>query len=104
MIRVIEGQTLEDDGIILHFHIKKPIYGHCVAVNETILRRCEQLNRLMEISCPGKKETLTPQEWRDKSKRISKVFKYPDNPMILWQGTIGRVIKDNKSDQLTLAL
>jgi hypothetical protein len=84
----IQGQEIEDDGLSYHIHIKKPIYGTTVALNDAIIKYARNHNRRLIVSCPKAKESVTPDEWVARSTIIKKVFRYPDNPMILWQGTI----------------
>lgn len=93
----IGGQTLDDDGQSYHVHINKPIYGTCVALNDAIIKYAKNHNRRLIISCPKAKESVTPDEWVQRSIIIKKVFRYPDNPMILWQG----IIKQTNDQQLS---
>lgn len=85
----IQGQEVVDTGEVWRIHIKKPIYGHCVAINAAVLMKAHALKRRIIVSCPGAEEETTPQEWMWKGQKIQKVFRIPDQPMTLWQAHIG---------------
>jgi len=91
----IQGQRVIDDGTSYEVYINKPIYGHCVALNEDIINHAKRHNRLLLVKCPGASQLLSPQAWIDKSKRVLKVFRRPDQPMVLYQGYIGDPQKQN---------
>lgn len=89
MIITIWGQQIEDDGTTYHIHIKKPIYGHCVALSSKIIGEAIKNHRFIEVSCPGASETINPWLWMEKSKKINKVYRDPKHPMTLYQAHIG---------------
>lgn len=89
MIINIWGQQIEDDGSIYHIHIDKPIYGTCVALSSKIIGEAIKHHREIEVSCPGASEVVSPWYWMEKSKKVSKVFRDPKHPMLLYQATIG---------------
>ena len=84
----INGQEIEEAGEYWFVHIRKPIYGTVVAINEKILAKAEKLGKHLVISTKGIEKQFTPQGWRKQSKRFEKVFNYPDNPMVIWQGDV----------------
>lgn len=102
MTRKISGQMVDDDGVCYHVHIKKPIYGQCVAISDAIIKEAETHHRLLLLTCPGAQETISPADWMRKSKVLRKVFRYPDNPMVLWIGTIGKLPDEKRVEQLSL--
>jgi hypothetical protein len=85
----IQGQAVNDDGEVYEIYIHKPIYGHCVALNSDIIKLAKLHLRSLLVKCPGASEKIAPDDWVSKSKRIEKVFRRPDQPMILYQGHIG---------------
>lgn len=88
----IGGQTIDDDGEMYHIRINKPIYNTVVSINKAILMTAVKNKRLLKISTNHNgeeySEIVSPWGWIGRSKRIEKVFKYPDNPMILFQGKV----------------
>jgi len=85
----IQGQTVIDDGTSYEIFINKPIYGHCVALNSDIIKAATRNHRLLLVKCPEASELLEPQAWVKKAARIAKVFRRPNDPMILYQAWIG---------------
>ena len=69
--------------------IDKPIYGTCVAINEKILDMAAFFKVKLKIICPGAEEVVDPKEFKKQARRIEKVFRFPDDPMILYQKSIG---------------
>ena len=106
MVIKIYGQTVKDDGITYHVHIKKPIYGHCVAINSKIINQAIQNHRWLHVSCPGAEETVNPWEWLSKGQKIEKVYRIPNHPMVLYQKHVGETEpearKPNNGEQLEL--
>lgn len=104
MIIKIWGQEIEDDGTNYHIHIKKPIYGHCVALSSKIIGEAIKNHRWLIVSCPGASETINPWSWMEKSKKISKIYRDPKHPMTLYQAHIGDAKIENRltESQLTL--
>ena len=106
MLLKIWGQEVEDTGNHYRIHIKKPIYGHCVAINSKIIREASKNHKLLIVSCPGASEEISPDGWVWKSQKISKVFRDPSHPMTLFQAHIGEanpeVRKPIKGEQLKL--
>lgn len=89
MTKYFYGQAVEDDGVSYYVHIKKPIYGHCVAINRAIIQAAITNGRLLVVSCPGASEVIPPRAWVNRARRIEKVFRRPDEPMVLYQATVG---------------
>jgi hypothetical protein len=85
----IQGQEVIESGDLWRIHIKKPIYGHCVAINSKLLFMADQQHKRIIVSCPGAEEETTAREWQWKAKRINKVFRIPNHPMVLYQAQIG---------------
>jgi hypothetical protein len=100
----IWGQPIDDDGTNYHIHIKKPIYGHCVALSSKIISEAIRCHRWLIVSCPGASETVNPWAWVEKSTKISKVYRDPSHPMTLYQAHIGASEPEKRQDnpQLTL--
>lgn len=68
--------------------IDRPIYGNVVAIREKILKEAKKNKKAIVINSPGCQEVVSPDMWIERSKRIEKVFKIPDRPMVLWQGEV----------------
>lgn len=83
-------EVIEEDGYFWRTEIKKPIYGYCVALNEKLLREAIARNKILHVICKDKSEYIKPSEWISNGKRFEKVYRQPNNPMILYMKTIGR--------------
>jgi len=63
------------------FH--KPLYDNYITIRESILRRAIKNHRLLKITIPQGTAIVDPVEWLKTGKRMEKVFKIPDKPMVL---------------------
>ena len=82
------GQEVDTCGRYWIVFIQKPVYAHCVAINEKILNEAIKAQKILVVQTPGAEEVITPQEWKKKGLRFEKVFMIPDKPMVLWQKNI----------------
>lgn len=91
----IYGQEIEEYGNIWVIPIKKPIYDYKgspnVAINEKIISQAIKKNKILVIDCKGyKPEQVDPRTWKKRARRIEKVFRFPDNPMVMYQGHLSK--------------
>jgi len=68
--------------------IKKPLYGTYVYLNGNIVDRAIRTSSMLEIEIPRGKAIVDPVKWKANGKVMKKVFKFPDNPMILYGGNV----------------
>jgi hypothetical protein len=71
-----------------YIKILKPIYGDCVAIRSRIIDEAIKKKKLLLVEVNGKIEMISPKLWKKEAQKISKVFKIPECPMILYQRTI----------------
>ena len=95
----IDGQEVVETESRWETTIRKPIYGTCVALNEKLLKSAISKRKKILVKCPGAEELIDPKEWMKDAKRISKVFKQPNNPMILYQKSIGVTISEDNDEE-----
>lgn len=76
-----------------HMKVNRPIYGDCVAIRSKIIDDAIKQHKTLLVEVNGKIEKVKPQIWKNESKKISKVFKIPECPMILYQRSL-RYITD----------
>lgn len=98
------GQEIIEDGMFWHIHIKKPIYGTTVALNDKIIREAIRLNRILCIKTKGAYEEISPKAWMAKSIKIKKEFRIPGKPMTLWQGHVGEAQPKHREPGLQLTI
>jgi hypothetical protein len=72
--------------------IKKPLYGNFVYVRDIYVNNAIRLGVKLKITVPGGSAVVDPKEWKEKAiadnKVMKKVFKRPDQPMVLYGGTV----------------
>ena len=93
------GQEVIEDGNVWHVHIKKPIFGTCVAINNKIINQAIERGKMLKISTTNASEETTPYGWIRKSIKMKKVFRFADRPMILWQGVVGEPQKKDRDEK-----
>ena len=69
--------------------IRKPIYHDTVYINSNTIDRAIRDGAKLEIKIPSGSKIVDPVEWKKNGKVMSKVFKYPDRPMILYGNSLG---------------
>lgn len=90
MIKTFDGQMVEIYGDMWTTSINKPLYGTYCNLNEKLLNAAIQANATLIVKCPNAELTISAKEWKETSLRTEKVFKRPDEPMILY----GRSLKE----------
>ena len=84
-------------------NIKKPLYGNFVYINGNVITKAIEHGAWLEITIPKGRAIVDPRQWKETAIKIEKVmkkvFKFPDNPMILYGGSVplpaikGEVVK-----------
>jgi hypothetical protein len=69
---------------IVKFNIKKPLYGNYVYLRGSIVEKAIRTGAMLEVTIPTGKMVVDPKVWRDTGKMIKKVFRYKDNPMVMY--------------------
>jgi hypothetical protein len=74
-----------------YIKIYKPIYGDCVALRSRIIDDAIKFDKTLLVEVNGKIEKVTPRTWKQEAKKIEKIFKIPECPMILYQRTLRNI-------------
>jgi hypothetical protein len=73
----------------LVIEIAKPIYTHegadCVRVNEKYMKQATENSQYLVIRTPNGEKQMLPKGVRKVGKKVKEVFRYPDNPMIMYE-------------------
>lgn len=92
-------------------NIKKPLYGNYVYIRGSIVEKAIRLGLGLQITVPNGTATVDPLKWRNTGRIMKKVFKFKDNPMILYGNNVpvplpnvvkGEVVKKENEKQLKL--
>ena len=75
-------------------HIRKPVYGTCVALNGLLLDKAIESKVKIKVTCPGGEEIIDPAEWKETALYYTKVFKKPNDPMPMYQKSINSLISE----------
>ena len=65
-------------------NIRKPLYGTFCYIRSEIVENAIRSGSKMEVIIPRGKAIVDPVKWKSTGKVMRKVFKFPDNPMILY--------------------
>jgi hypothetical protein len=68
---------------MIHFKIKKPLYGNFVNLRKSLLLRAIKDGELIKITIPQGSAIVSPVWWIKTGKEVEQVFKIPDRPMKL---------------------
>lgn len=91
----VNGQSVEEyeeDGeVIWKTVIDEPIYGTTVAINKKLLREAHMKDATLEVVVGevDKKERIAPMKWAKEGEKFEKVFRYPNNPMVMFKRHVG---------------
>lgn len=92
MVRKIDGQEVEIHGDVWLTHIKKPLYksstGYVVSLNGKLLEEAEKYSKKLVVTCMDARFVTTATQWKVDGRRYEKVFKRPDEPMVLYEREI----------------
>ena len=93
---------------MIEVNIHKPVYGNYVYVRDVFLRAAMRRGEMIKITVPKGSAIVDPKEWIKNGKKMEKVFKRPDQPMILYGGNVplpaekGAVISKEEDYQVSL--
>ena len=73
--------------------ITKPLSGSYCCINESVLNRAIRFKKKIKVSLPTHSAMMDPKEWK-KGKRMEKIFKRPDEPMILYCNSVPKPVKE----------
>lgn len=82
---------------MIDVEIKKPLYGNYVNVRDIYVNRAIREGTQLQIKTPNGTGIVDPVKWKNGEyggKRVEKVFKRPDQPMVLYGGNVP--IEDNQ--------
>ena len=75
-----------------YINIDKPLYNQFVYISAKVLNDTIKAKDKLTITIPQGSAVVDPYTWKinavKNSKVMKKVFNYPDNPMVLYGGTI----------------
>ena len=84
-------------------NIKKPVYGTFCYIRASIVDSAIANGFKLDVNIPQGRAIIDPVEWKKTSKVMKKVFKFPDNPMILYGNYVnvpglpkGNVVEEEK--------
>jgi hypothetical protein len=63
--------------------IRKPLYDNFVYIRDKIIFDAIRNHRVLRITIPQGTAIVNPENWLRTGKRMEKVFKIPDKPMVL---------------------
>lgn len=87
-MQLYNGQVQTLGNKLWYMKFQKPIYGTVCAIRDRILKDAMKAGKLLLVECPGGQEVVSPKTWLTEGKRMEKVFKIPDRPMILYERSI----------------
>jgi hypothetical protein len=64
--------------------IRKPLYGNFCYIRGSIIEKAIRLGNKLRIILPHGSVVMDPNDWKKDCKMMKKVFKFVDNPMILY--------------------
>lgn len=73
---------------MIEITIKKPLYGSFVYIRDTVLRQAVRRGNQIKITIPQGTMIHNASNWIKSGKRMEKIFKRPDEPMILWGNNV----------------
>lgn len=68
----------------IKFKIYKPLYGTFVYLYGSKVEKALREGKMLEIEIPQGTAIVSPKDWKKGMKTMSKVFKRPDQPMLLY--------------------
>ncbi len=86
--------------------IKKPLFGNYVYIASSFIEKAIKEKVMLGVIIPNGRALVDPVKWKENGKVMKKVFKFKDNPMILYGGYVplpteekGTVIKKEYVDR-----
>lgn len=74
--------------------IKKPLYGTYVYIRDKYVDMAIKHRTMLRISIPQGTALVDPKEWKKNGKRMEKVFRNPNEPMVLYGGHVPLKLED----------
>ena len=68
--------------------IEKPLYRNFVYVRDLYLNKAISRGERLKVTIPEGTAIIDPKEWMKTGKKMSKVFKRPEEPMILYGNVV----------------
>lgn len=68
--------------------ISKPLYGNYCFIRDKYINDAIRYHTKLLITVPKGSALVDPLWWKTTGKRMEKIFKMPDNPMILYGNTV----------------
>ena len=68
--------------------IRKPLYGTFCYIRDVYISRAKKEGKMLEITIPQGTMIVSPEEWMEGAKRMEKVFKIPNKPMVLYGNNV----------------
>jgi hypothetical protein len=97
---------------VMFFDMHDPIYGNKVFLNSYKVDMAERMNIPLLIKVPNGTALIGASEWKNGAEIMKKVFKFPNNPMILYGKHVpvpippamkkGEIQKETNPNQLRL--
>jgi hypothetical protein len=75
---------------LLTIDIRKPLFGNFVYLRDIYIDRAIRQKTKIRVKIPNGEAIIEPAKWKNwaikNNKVMKKVFKFPDNPMVLYGG------------------
>lgn len=68
--------------------INKPLYGNYVYINAEVVNKAIRRGVMIQIVVPKGSAIVDPKQWKANGRVMKKVFKRPNDPMILYGGNV----------------
>ena len=76
--------------------IKKPLFGTFVYIRDKYVNLAIRLGVPMRVTIPQGTALVDPVKWKKEGKRMEKVFRNPNEPMVLYGGHVPLKLEDNQ--------
>lgn len=76
------------DNKYINVDIKRPLYGNFCYIRDIYLNQARREHKNLRITTPNGTGIMTVEQWMTNCKEMKKVFKQPDNPMVLFGNTV----------------
>lgn len=73
---------------MIKVNIRKPLFSNYVYIRASTVERAIRLGEKMQVTVPNGTAIVDPVEWKKTAKVMHKVFKFADNPMVLYGNNV----------------
>jgi len=80
--------------------ITKPLHGTFCYIRDMYIKRAWREKKDLRITIPYGTAVISPARWMKGAKKITKVFNYPDNPMILYGNYVPVKLEGERTTRL----